>query len=95
MLAGEVYFSGRKALYMSLYGELKRRNVFRGAIAYLALAWLLTEVADTLLPAFDIPDWPLRFVALILALGFVPAFVLSWIYELAPEGANLQGRKRT
>jgi hypothetical protein len=71
---------------MSLYHELKRRNVFRVAIAYLALAWLLTEVSGTLFPAFGIPDWGVRFVVIVFALGFVPTLIISWVYELTPEG---------
>jgi TolB-like protein/Tfp pilus assembly protein PilF len=71
---------------MSLYHELKRRNVFRVGIAYLALAWLLTEVSGTLFPAFGIPDWGVRFVVIVFALGFVPAVIISWVYELTPEG---------
>jgi adenylate cyclase len=73
---------------MSLFTELKRRNVFRVAIAYLALAWLLTEVASTLFPAFGIPDWALRFLAIVFALGLVPALIISWIYEITPEGVK-------
>jgi len=71
---------------MSFYNELKRRNVIRVAIAYLALAWLLTEVAGTLFPAFGIPDWGFRFVVIMFALGFVPALIISWAYEITPEG---------
>ncbi len=71
---------------MSLYGELKRRNVFRVGIAYLAGAWLLIEVAGTLFPAFGVPDWAVRFVVIVLALGFLPALIISWAYELTPEG---------
>jgi adenylate cyclase len=71
---------------MSLYNELKRRNVIRVAIAYLAGAWLLIEVAGTLFPAFGIPDWGVRFVVIVLALGFLPALIISWAYELTPEG---------
>jgi len=71
---------------MSLYHELKRRNVFRVTIAYLALAWLVTEVAGTLFPVFGIPDWGVRFVVIVFALGFVPAVIISWVYELTPEG---------
>ncbi len=71
---------------MSLYHELKRRNVFRVAIAYLALAWLLTEVSGTLFPAFGVPEWGVRFVVIVFALGFVPALIISWVYELTPEG---------
>ena len=71
---------------MSLYHELKRRNVFRVGIAYLALAWLLTEVSGTLFPAFGIPDWGVRFVVIVFALGFVPALIISCVYEFTPEG---------
>jgi adenylate cyclase len=71
---------------MSLFSELKRRNVFRVAIAYLASAWLLTEVAGTLFPAFGIPDWGVRFIVIIFALGLVPTVFFSWVYELTPEG---------
>jgi adenylate cyclase len=73
---------------MSLYRELKRRNVFRVAIAYLAGAWLLTEVAGTLFPAFGVPEWGFRFVVILFALGFVPALIISWAYELTPEGVK-------
>lgn len=71
---------------MSLLRELKRRNVFRTAIAYLALAWLLTEVAGTVLPGFGVPDWAFKFVVILLALGFVPVLLFSWVYEITPEG---------
>jgi adenylate cyclase len=71
---------------MGLFQELKRRNVFRVAIAYLAGAWLLIEVAGTLFPVFGVPDWGVRFVVIVLALGFLPALIISWAYELTPEG---------
>ena len=71
---------------MSLFTELKRRNVIRVAIAYIAGAWLLTEVSGTLFPVFGIPDWGVRFVVIVLALGFLPALIISWAYELTPEG---------
>ena len=71
---------------MSLFKELKRRNVFRVAIAYLAGAWLLIEVAGTLFPVFGIPDWGVRFVVIVSALGFLPALIVSWAYEMTPEG---------
>jgi adenylate cyclase len=71
---------------MPLYEDLTRRNVFRVAIAYLALAWLVTEVASTLFPAFGIPDWGLRFLVIVFALGLVPALIISWVYEITPEG---------
>ena len=71
---------------MSLFTELKRRNVIRVGIAYIAGAWFLTEVSGTLFPAFGIPDWGVRFVVIVLALGFLPALIISWAYELTPEG---------
>ena len=71
---------------MSLFKELKRRNVFRVGVAYLAGAWLLIEVAGTLFPAFGIPDWGVRFMVIVFALGFLPALIVSWAYEMTPEG---------
>lgn len=71
---------------MSLYAELKRRNVFRVALAYLVLAWLLVQVASVLLPTFEAPAWVMRVLVLVLAAGFVVALVFSWVYELTPEG---------
>ena len=73
---------------MSLYEELKRRNVLRVAIAYLALAWLLIEVAGTLFPGFGIPAWAFRFVVILLALGLLPTLIVSWAYEITPEGVK-------
>ena len=58
---------------MSFFTELKRRNVIRVAITYIAGAWLLTEVSGTLFPVFGIPDWGVRFVVIVLALGLLPA----------------------
>ncbi len=71
---------------MSLFEELKRRNVFRVAAAYLVVGWLLTEVLTTLLPAFGAPDWVSRAVMFVFALGFLPTIILSWVYELTPDG---------
>jgi TolB-like protein/Tfp pilus assembly protein PilF len=73
---------------MSLIVELRRRNVFRVAAAYLVVGWLLTEVLTTILPTLGAPDWTSRAVILMFAFGFVPAVVLSWIYELTPEGVK-------
>ncbi len=71
---------------MSLIVELKRRNVFRVAAAYLVVGWLLTEVSTTILPTLGAPDWTSRAVILIFAFGFIPAVALSWVYELTPDG---------
>jgi hypothetical protein len=71
---------------MSLITELRRRNVIRMAGLYLVGAWLLTQVAGTVLPMFGAPEWIARSVVLVLAIGFVPALVVAWVFELTPEG---------
>jgi adenylate cyclase len=71
---------------VSLFAELKRRNVFRVGLFYVVTAWLIVEVAETVLPLFDVPDGVLRGLVVLLVIGLVPALVLSWIYELTPEG---------
>ena len=70
----------------NLFAELKRRNVIRAAGLYLVGAWLLTQVANTLLPAFDVPRWALRGLIVTLALAFIPAVIFSWVFELTPQG---------
>jgi len=71
---------------MPLVAELRRRGVFRVAAAYLVVGWLLTEVLTTILPELGAPNWASRAVILIFALGFVPAVVFSWIFEVTPAG---------
>jgi len=71
---------------MSLFAELKRRNVIRMAGLYLVGAWLLTQVATTVLPLFDVPGWTLRALVVVLVLGFVPASICAWVFELTPQG---------
>jgi TolB-like protein/Flp pilus assembly protein TadD len=71
---------------MSFVAELKRRNVIRMAGLYLVGAWLITQVSSTVLPMFGAPDWLPRTVVILLAIGFVPTLIFSWIYELTPEG---------
>lgn len=66
--------------------ELRRRNVFRMAGLYLVGAWLVTQVAGTLLPMFEAPAWIARTVVILLAIAFVPALVLAWVFELTPDG---------
>src|SRR2546423_12795312 len=68
------------------FTELKRRNVIRFAGLYLVGAWLLTQVASTVLPMFGAPDWLPRSVVMLLVIGFVPALIFSWIFELTPQG---------
>jgi len=71
---------------MSLFSELKRRNVLRVAIAYLAVAWLLIQVVETLFPIFGLSDELIRLFVILLSIGFPLVLVFSWLYELTPEG---------
>jgi len=66
--------------------ELKRRNVYKVAIAYCVVAWLLMQVASQIFPFFDIPSWGVRLVVLLLIIGFPIALILAWAFELTPEG---------
>ncbi len=66
--------------------ELKRRNVIRMAGLYLVGAWLLTQVAGTVLPMFGAPGWVPRSIVIVLTLGFFPALVFAWVFELTPDG---------
>ncbi len=71
---------------MSFLNELKRRNVLRVAIVYLAGSWLLIQVLETLFPIFGLAETSIRIVVIILAIGFIPAVAISWVFELTPEG---------
>ncbi len=70
----------------SVWGELKRRNVVKVAVAYAIVGWVLVQVADTFFPALQLPEWTVTFVAGLVILGFPLALILSWAYELTPEG---------
>ncbi len=76
---------------MKLLAELKRRNVIRMAGLYLVGAWLVVQVAATLLPTFDAPAWVMKVLVGLLAIGFVAAIVFSWLYELTPDGLKRDG----
>src|SRR4029434_4320469 len=66
--------------------ELKRRNVYRAAIAYGVVAWFLTQLTTQVFPFFEIPNSAVRFVVIALAVGFPIAMLLAWLYEFTPEG---------
>ncbi len=70
----------------SFFSELKRRNVYKVAIAYVVVSWLLLQAASIFLPAFDAPPWVMKAFILFLILGFVPALIFSWAFEITPEG---------
>src|SRR5213592_4079349 len=68
------------------FGELKRRNVYKVAVAYAVVGWLLIQVATQVFPFLDIPNWAIRLVILVTALGFPIALIIAWAFELTPEG---------
>jgi serine/threonine-protein kinase len=68
------------------FGELKRRNVYKVAVAYGVVAWLLMQVASQIFPFFDIPNWVVRLVVLLLIIGFPIALIIAWAFEMTPEG---------
>jgi len=70
----------------NFFTELKRRNVIRFAGLYLVGSWLLVQVASTVLPMFGAPEWLPRSVVILLTIGFVPALIFSWVFELTPQG---------
>src|SRR5437667_3345014 len=70
----------------NLLAELKRRNVYKVAIAYGVVAWLLMQIASQIFPFFEIPNWAVRLVVLLLIIGFPIALILAWAFELTPEG---------
>src|SRR5262245_62627623 len=70
----------------NFFGELKRRNVYKVAIAYTVVAWLLMQIASQIFPFFEIPNWAVRLVVLFLIIGFPIALIIAWAFELTPEG---------
>lgn len=74
---------------MSLFRELRRRNVFRFATAYVVFAWLVVQVVETLFPIFGLSAAAIRLVVILLAIGFVPAVIVAWVFQLTPEGLKI------
>jgi TolB-like protein/Flp pilus assembly protein TadD len=72
--------------FEKLIAELRRRNVLRVGAAYVVASWLLVQISETIFPLFGFDDTPARIVVIVLAIGFLPALVFSWIYELTPQG---------
>lgn len=70
----------------NFFGELKRRNVYKVAVAYAVVAWLLMQVASQIFPFFEIPNWGVRLVVLLLIIGFPIALIIAWAFEATPQG---------
>jgi TolB-like protein len=74
----------------NFFGELKRRNVYKVAVAYAVVAWLLIQVATQVFPFFELPNWAVQVVVLAMVIGFPIAVVCSWAFEMTPEGIKLE-----
>src|SRR5881296_826344 len=70
----------------NFFAELKRRNVYKVAIAYAVVAWLLMQIATQVFPFFEIPNWGVRLIVLFIVIGFPIALIIAWAFELTPEG---------
>ena len=70
------------------FGELKRRNVYKVGVAYAVVAWLLMQIASQIFPFFEIPNWVVRLVVLLLIIGFPVALIIAWAFEVTPEGVK-------
>src|SRR5207249_10156140 len=68
------------------FGELKRRNVYKVAVAYAVAGWALAQGIAQVFPVFDIPNWAVRLIVLAIVIGFPIALVIAWAFELTPEG---------
>src|ERR1051325_11348363 len=70
----------------SFFAELKRRNVYKVAVAYAIVGWLVVQIATQVLPFLEIPNWVVRLVIVLVAIGFLIALIIAWAFELTPEG---------
>jgi len=75
---------------MNFFAELKRRNVYKVAVAYAVVAWLLIQAASIFLPAFDAPPWVMKTFIIVIIFGFPVALIFSWAFEITPEGIKLE-----
>src|SRR5947207_7481423 len=70
----------------NFFAELKRRNVYKVAVAYAIVGWLSIQIATQIFPFLEIPNWIVRLVIVLIAIGFPIAFVIAWAFEATPEG---------
>src|SRR6266540_3871949 len=68
------------------FAELKRRNVYKVAVAYAVVGWLLVQVTTQVFPIFEIPNWASRLIVLAIIIGFPIALIIAWAFEVTPEG---------
>src|SRR5713101_7720688 len=82
----ERFVKARRANAKNFLAELKRRNVYKVAIAYGVVAWLLMQIATQVFAFLEIPNWAIRLVIMLIVIGFPIALVIAWAFELTPEG---------
>src|SRR6267154_2433325 len=70
----------------NFFGELKRRNVYKVAVAYAVVGWVIAQIATQIFPFLEIPNWVVRLVIVLFAIGFPIALVIAWAFEATPEG---------
>src|SRR5213079_809610 len=75
---------------MNFFSELKRRNVYKVAVAYAVVAWLLIQASSIFFPAFDAPSWVMKIFIIVIVFGFPVALIFSWAFEITPEGIKLE-----
>jgi hypothetical protein len=75
----------------NFFAELKRRNVYRVAVAYAVVSWLLIQIATATFPVLGIPNWATKLVIALVVLGFPIALVLAWAFDITPEGVHRTG----
>src|SRR5260370_22387084 len=80
------FTKARRVNPKNIFTELKRRNVYRAAVAYGVVAWFLTQLTTQVFPFFEMPNSAVRFVVIALAIGFPIAMLLAWLYEFTPAG---------
>src|SRR5205085_5750012 len=74
----------------NFFAELKRRNVYKVAVAYAVVSWLLIQASSIFLPAFDAPSWMMKIFIIVIIFGFPVALIFSWAFEMTPEGIKLE-----
>src|SRR5262249_51691909 len=67
-------------------GELRRRHVYRVAVGYALAGWVLAQGMAQVLPVFDVPNWAVRWIVVLIAVGFPVALVLAWVFDITPQG---------
>jgi cation transport ATPase len=77
---------GKNATLKNFFSELKRRYVYKVAVAYTIVGWLLVQVATQVFPFLEIPNWVVRLVIALVVIGFPIALVIAWAFEATPEG---------